>query len=60
MPVATPLFRGPRGRQQAFQKVPHGAQVMYVDSDGEKEFLMIQVVYRDVVGWTYWDSGRAL
>ncbi len=60
MPVPTPLFRGPRGRQKAFLEVPHGAEVMYVDSDGDEQFLMIQVIYQDVIGWTYWDCGRQI
>lgn len=56
----TPLFPGPRGRQKAFKQVPYGTEVMYTDSDGEKQSLMIQVIDGEDIGWTYWSCGRSL
>lgn len=59
-PSSTPLFPGPRGRQKAFKQVPYGEVVMYVDSDGERQSLMIQVVHGEDVGWTYFACGRTI
>jgi len=59
-PNSTPLFPGPRGRQKAFKQVPYGTEVMYADSDGEVQSLMIQVIDGEDIGWTYWSCGRRL
>lgn len=56
----TPLFKLPYGNYKSFMKVPDWSVVVYVDSHGHASNLMVQVIYGEAIGWTYWSNARSL